>query len=71
MTIREKLDLLAKSEDRNAAMIEAFEIGIVMGIASVIYVMDVNEADAIMITTAASIQAKANAYDTVYEDDEP
>jgi len=71
MTIREKLDLLAKSEDRNAAVIKAFEDGIVSGIAATITVLNTNEADAIMITTAACIQAKAKAYDMVCEDDEP
>lgn len=71
MTVREKLDLLAKSEDRNAAIIEAFENGIAAGIASAVYVMDVNEADAFIIMIKANIQAKTQAYDIVYEDDKP
>ena len=36
MTIREKLELLAQSEERNAAVIAAYEEGVTTGIASTV-----------------------------------
>lgn len=54
MTIREKLDLLAKSEDRNAAILAAYEEGVTSGIGATLACFNITEETARDIATQAT-----------------
>lgn len=65
MTIREKLELLAQSEDRNAAVIAAYEEGVTTGIASTVALLgqfNLTIEDGTILAMLAGAYAKG-AYD--------
>ena len=62
MTVREKLELLAQSEDRNAAVIAAYEEGVTTGIGAAAVVLDMSVEKATLLAMLAGAYAKG-AYD--------
>ena len=58
MTVREKLEMLAQSEDRNAAVIAAYEEGVTTGIASTVAILDMSVEKAALTAVLAGAYAK-------------
>lgn len=58
MTVREKLELLAQSEDKNAAILAAYEEGVTTGIASAVAMFDTSVENATLIAALAGAYAK-------------
>ena len=71
MTIREKLDLLAQSESRNAAVIAAYEEGVTTGIASTVALLgqlNLTVEDSAILAMLAGAYAKGT-YDASCNED--
>lgn len=58
MTVREKLELLAQSEDRNAAVIAAYEEGVTTGIAAAVAMFDISVENATLLSALAGANAR-------------